>query len=256
MSAEHAADTTEPSTAPNSCATAVEVPMSAEQQQQNVPNHVAIIAMGSSCAAYAQLSAARGGWFGVADEIWAINATAGIFKHHRAFVMDDVKHTITREAEEGAKTAQGILKWLPHSKVPVYSSKAYPEWPALVEYPLRDVLQSIGGLDYLNTSVAHAVAFAIHLGVKEISLYGCDFTYPDLHASESGRGCVEYWLGVATSKGIRIGLPGTTTLMDAQVPDGKRIYGYHEPVYARVVDGQVEVSHGTPFPTSTEAPCS
>lgn len=213
------------------------------------PKHVAIVAMGSSAASFLALAASQGGIHTIADEVWTINATASVLHHDRAFVMDDVKHTITREASEGFKVAQGILHWLPNHPGPVYTSTAYPEWPALVEFPIRDVLQSIGGHPYLNTSVAHAVAFAMHLGVQRLSLYGCDFTYPNLHASEAGRGCVEFLLGIATGRGMEISLPDTTTLMDAHVPDDRRLYGYHEPVHVEIVDGQVVVTKGAKQPT-------
>lgn len=219
-----------------------------------LPKHVAIVAMGKSASDFLALACSHGGVHTIADETWAINATAATLKHDRAFVMDDLRHTIPREAAEGAKVAQGILHWLPSHPGPVYTSTAYPEYPALVEYPLADALQAIGGLPYLNTSVAHAVAFAMLLGVAELSLYGCDFTYPDLHAAESGRGCVEYLLGIACYKGMHLHVPATTTLLDANVPDGKRIYGYHDPVWVDLVDGRVKVTHGPkpPAPSGTE----
>lgn len=206
------------------------------------PKHVAIVAMGSSASAFTQLVASQGGIHAVVDEVWTINATAALFQHHRAFVMQDIKHNIMREAREGKKIAQGILDWLPLHPGPVYTSTAYPEWPALVEFPLRDALQAIGGLDYLNTSVAHAIAFAMHLGVEELSLYGCDFTYPDIHASESGRGCVEYLLGLWCGRGLRVNLPTSTTLMDAHVESTRRLYGYHDPVRVELVEGKVVVT--------------
>jgi hypothetical protein len=220
------------------------VTLEAQQAGLASPKHVALVAMGTSSGDFVKLANASGGIHAVADEIWTINATAAVIKHHRAFVMDDIKHTITREAAEGSKVAQGILHWLPKHHGPVYTSKAYPEWPALVEFPLRDVIQAVGGLPYLNTSVAHAIAFAMLLKVEELSLYGCDFTYPDLHAAESGRGCVEYLLGIACGRGMRLNVPSTTTLLDANVPDDRRIYGYHDPVHVEVIDGQVRVTHG------------
>lgn len=216
-----------------------------------LPKHVAIVAMGKSCAEYVQTACGLGSGRNLADEIWAINATAAILQHDRAFVMDDVQLTLPREAAEGKKVAQEILQnWLPKHPGPVYTSTVYPEYPALVEFPLAAVVQAIGGFPYLNTSVAHAIGFAMMIGVKDLSLYGCDFTYPDIHASEAGRGCVEFLLGRASAQGIGIRVPPTTTLFDSNVPHDFAIYGYPRGVRVTVKDGLSQVTHG-PFPTST-----
>ncbi len=192
------------------------------------PKHVAIVAMGTSMAAFTQLACGKGGVEEVADEIWTINATAAVVKHHRAFVMDDLRLTIPHEANvEKRLVAQGILKWLPKHPGPVYTSTAYPEYPALVEFPLADALNATGGLVYLNTTVAYAIAYAFLLDVEHLSLYGCDFTYPDLHAAESGRGCVEWLLATWCSRGKKLTLPSSphaTTLLDWHLPDDKRLF--------------------------------
>jgi hypothetical protein len=53
-----------------------------------------------------------------------------------------------------------------------------------------------------------------------------DFTYPNSHDAEKGRACVEFWLGVAATRGIKIGLAKGTTLMDAWCDRQERLYGY------------------------------
>lgn len=208
------------------------------------PRRIAIVAMGASNASYITMAASNGHRAEIADEVWAINAMAGLIYHDRAFVMDDVKYVLADQTKNGRKVAAGVFKWLPAHDKPVYTTTAYPEWPALVEYPVADVLQSIGGVPYLNNTVAYAVAYAIYLGVKEISLFGCDFSYPDAHISESGRGCVEFLLGTAAARGISINLPDTTTLLDAHVPMNRKLYGYHQPVTPEVVDGKIVLKRG------------
>lgn len=95
----------------------------------------------------------------------------------------------------------------------------------MVEFPLEAVVNSTG-YGYFNSTAAYAVAFAIHIGVKKISLYGCDYTYPNAHDAEKGRGCLEFWLGFAAARGIKLSMPRQTSLMDALEPDAKRYYGY------------------------------
>ncbi len=57
-------------------------------------------------------------------------------------------------------------------------------------------------------------------------MFGCDFTYPNSHQAEKGRACVEFWLGIAASRGIMITVPQNSTLMDAIHTQQERLYGY------------------------------
>ena len=118
-----------------------------------------------------------------------------------------------------------MLKWLKVSSVPIVTSRAHPDYPSLVEFPLEDVINHFGH-EYFNNTAAYAVAFAIHIGVKEISMLGMDYTYPNVHDAEKGRACVEYWLGQAHARGIKINLPKTTSMMDACYDRASRLYGY------------------------------
>jgi hypothetical protein len=64
------------------------------------------------------------------------------------------------------------------------------------------------GMAYLNNTGACAVAYAVHIGVKKISLFGCDYTYPNVHDAEKGRACLEFHLGIAKAAGDRDRHPG------------------------------------------------
>jgi hypothetical protein len=79
---------------------------------------------------------------------------------------------------------------------------------------------------YFNSTAAYAIAYALHVGATRISCWGMDFTYPDAHDAEKGRGCVEFWLGMAAERGVEITLPKTTSLMDAMYSQAQRFYGY------------------------------
>jgi len=62
--------------------------------------------------------------------------------------------------------------------------------------------------------------------VKHLSLFGCDYTYPNAHDAEKGRGCLEFWLGIASARGIKLSLPKTSTLLDGIYQLQDRFYGY------------------------------
>jgi hypothetical protein len=72
----------------------------------------------------------------------------------------------------------------------------------MVPFPLEDVLNDLG-YGYFNNTCAYAVALRHPHRRQEISLFGCDFTYPKAHDAEKGRGCVEYWLGQRTRAASR-----------------------------------------------------
>jgi hypothetical protein len=108
------------------------------------------------------------------------------------------------------------------------TARAHPDYPNLEEFPLEDLLNKLGSA-YINGTGAAALAYAIYLEPDEISLWGFDFTYPNAHKNEKGRGCVEYWLGYAAKAGIMIRLPPKTSLLDSfedSAGDEAKIYGY------------------------------
>jgi SAM-dependent methyltransferase len=189
-----------------------------------VPNSVAIVAMGRSSATYLRLAAHSGGRHRVADETWAINSMGGVIAHDLLFHMDDCKIQEKRAARDSLGNIGGMLKWLRHHPQFI-TSRAYPDYPGAIEFPLEDFINKVG-VTYLNNTVAYAVAYAIYIGVKKISLYGADYSYPDLHKAESGRGCVEFLLGLAAARGIQIEVAQDSTLLDAEVPESQRFYGY------------------------------
>jgi len=53
-----------------------------------------------------------------------------------------------------------------------------------------------------------------------------DFTYPNAHHAEKGRACVEFWLGIASARGIQISIPRHSSLMDGCHTQQERLYGY------------------------------
>jgi hypothetical protein len=91
----------------------------------------------------------------------------------------------------------------------------------LFTYPLKEIVERFG-TDYFSSTVAFAVALAIHRGVAEIDLYGVTLEAPSEYAYQKAG--VEYWCGVARGMGIKVtSFDEHTSLF--KTPDGK-IYGY------------------------------
>jgi len=190
-----------------------------------IPHHVTILAMGPSAERYFDVVKRCGGRRAFSDEVWAINAYGDIAQCDRIFHMDDVKIQESRVAAIGNSNIDHMLRWMKTHPGPIYTSRVREGYPGLVEYPLQDVIRN-GGWAYFNNTAAYAIAFAVHLGVKELSIFGMDFTYPNMHQGEQGRACCEFWLGIAAARGMILNVPEETTLMDACVPEKQKFYGY------------------------------
>lgn len=189
------------------------------------PAHVAIVGIGPSSAQYARLCSIQGGRHRFCDETWTINAFGDVLACDRVFHMDDVRIQQIRADARPESNIAAMLEWLKTHPGPVVTSQAHPDYPGLVEFPLEDVLNDCP-FGYFNSTAAYAVAYAIHIGVKKITLFGCDFSYEKSHDAEKGRACVEFWLGMAVERGILISVPKNTTLLDACSTQAERFYGY------------------------------
>lgn len=197
---------------------------------KTVPQSVAIVAMGASWHTYGTLCAQAGDRRRLADETWVVNAMAGVLAHDRVFHMDDMRLQELRAAANPKSNVAGLANWLRTHPGPIYTSRAYPEFPGAVEFPLADVMTETGH-GYFNSTVAYALAYALYLkktqgGPTRLELFGIDFSYPNGHKREKGRGCVEFWLGLCSAHGMDINIAQDSTLMDACVPEAEKMYGY------------------------------
>jgi SAM-dependent methyltransferase len=223
----------------------------AETPATQAEKHICILGLGPSVTEYLELTKRLGGRHKIADEVWAINALGNVFDCDLVFHMDDVRiQQIRSEAKPDSNIAV-MLDWLKTSRVPVVTSRAHPDYPALREFPLEDVLNTLG-YDYFNNTGAYAVAYAIYSGATKISLFGMDYTYPNVGQAERGRACVEFWLGFARAHGIDIRLPTSTSLLDSQHVGQSRLYGYDgvDILIHEQPDGTVRVG----FTEKTELP--
>jgi len=57
-------------------------------------------------------------------------------------------------------------------------------------------------------------------------MFGIDFAGKG-HYAEAGRACCEFLLAKAIEKGIKIGISGSSSLLDTNLPEKEKLYGYH-----------------------------
>jgi len=197
------------------------------------PRHITIVALGFTAEDYMKRAKQFGDRHRFADQIWGINQAGNILRCDLVWHMDDVRIQEIRARANPDGTIANMLQWLKTYDGTVMTSRAHPDYPCLVEFPLEDVLNRYGW-GYFNSTTAYAAAYAGYLGAQQISLFGCDFTYADSHKAEKGRACLEWWLGFlagggGAAPGISINVPAQSSLMDAiedQSEDDAVFYGY------------------------------
>lgn len=220
-----------------------------------VPGHVVILGLGPSLRQYVEIVKRLGSRKKFCDEVWGINALGDVFACDRIFHMDDVRIQEIRARAAPESNIAAMLEWLKIHPGPIYTSNPHSDYPGMVDYPIEGVVNCIG-MAYQNNTAAHAVAFAIYLGVKKITLFGCDYTYQNAHDAEKGRACTEFLLGVAHARGILLGMPRESSLMDACEAYNDRLYGYdvrRATVVAKKEGGfRVDFTEAESLPTAEE----
>lgn len=208
------------------------------------PKSVTILAMGPTTMQY--ISRIGGQFERPTKHVWAIN-NAGMWFHDIDLIiaMDDFKRD--------SKTHPKYVKALTNRGVPILTCTAYKQYPALVEYPIKEVVKALGlgrGPFPLDNSCNYAIAYAMYTGIKEIHLYGFEFRkrytaleleVADIYArnkygekvpnwfkyymkdwipraGEPGSEGCHFLLGLCAANKIRVVVRPGTTLMNADLP--------------------------------------
>ena len=159
------------------------------------------------------------------DEVWGINSALSVFDLDRVFMLDPVSRFL--DTEDAGNQTDVMRRVLPNYTKPIYTCELDERVPALVEYPLEEVIKDQRCAD-MNTTVAFSLAFALWSEVDHIDLFGMDFSYKhNLHFAEAGRACLEFWICKCISSGITVGVSPRSSLLDQNVEIENRLYGYH-----------------------------
>ena len=149
-------------------------------------------------------------------EIWGLNELY-VFNIKRANRWFDIH---TPEVSQNDTKRVGD-HWAKLATLPcmVYMQDHYDEIPNSVKFPLDEMVALYG--NYFTNTISYMMAQAIAEGYTDIALYGIDMA----HDSEYGlqRPSVEYFVGVAIGKGIRVEIPQAADLMKVNY-----LYGYEE----------------------------
>ena len=200
---------------------------------------IAIVGLGNSFSEYI-LAKIRSEKF---DEVWAINSMSGVIYHDKCFMMDPPSRFLDTP-NAGKQTNIMVDRLKQKINIPIFSCTLDKRCPDVVEFPLQEVIQKTG-YAYLNNTVAYSFAYAISQEVSELHLYGIDFTHKAVNFAEAGRACCEFWLAIAISKGIKVNIAHNSSLLDMNVPEDQKLYGYHrldDPLVSTATNGSMLIT--------------
>ncbi len=191
----------------------------------NNPKTVSLVCLGPSSRNY--VSACLGDNLSPAvcavDETWTLNRGVTLFRHDLAFVMDHI------QGEADAYPNYGAALWR-HDR-PIITSDANEGWPPHVHrYPFAEITHWLDDLinqshsDWWHNSVAYIVCYAAFIGVKELRVFGADYTNHSNGVVENGHANVAYWVGVMEQVGLVVKPESSSGFLNANQRD--YIYGY------------------------------
>ena len=203
---------------------------------------IAIVSMGRSQLDY-HMSISHSQEY---DEVWAINSMCAVIKCDRVFMMDPASRFF--DTFDAGPQTQVMCRTLPKLEIPIYSCEKDNRVPAIELYPLKEVVKELG-CGYLNNTIAFAIAFAALNKVGSINMYGADFSYStNIHFGELGRACCEFWLAKCMDLGIDVSVAASSSMLDTNVPEEQKLYGYHRlenPPVVYLNKGQLDVTESS-----------
>lgn len=150
-------------------------------------------------------------------ETWGCNSIYRDVKLDRLFVMHDIRKDIfLRDVN--------FFEEMNKQDIPVYMTSPEPGLKQGIVYPVKEVYNEFKVIFFMDT-IAWMMAYAIMLKPKKISLYGVDMR-PDsgIEHHKNEKGCVEFWCGVATGRGIKLYIPPESFIMKSII--GGIFYGF------------------------------
>lgn len=137
-------------------------------------------------------------------DVWVFNEALGNTKDDWCNRADGVfqMHVPTVWRTSVNRNDPNHYEWLKTTNVTVFMQDIYPDVPASERYPLDEVLALTPGFRYLTSSVAEAIALAIHKGYARIEIYGAEMETGTEYGHQ--RQGMAFWIGVAVGRGIEV----------------------------------------------------
>jgi hypothetical protein len=116
--------------------------------------------------------------------------------------------------------------WLQTTKIPVYMQAVDSRIKSSVEYPLAEIMAMVNvstngeSAKVLNSSIAYAIALAVHHGYEYIEVYGVEMSNSSEYRSQQP--VFMFWVGFAAGMGVELHINCTQALLL------QPLYGYED----------------------------
>jgi hypothetical protein len=184
-----------------------------------------------------------------ADNIWAINDAClwrdGIDLVFEMHLPKD-QYVLPGEMEETIRDCSHIFEQCRQKNLKIVTVEPIEGLDCIV-YPLEAIKYAFGS-DYFTDGISYMIAYAIYQGATSLDIYGVHMA--DRWEESAQRGCVEFWLGVALGRGIRIKINGLDSKL--LTTNNRQLYVYNTPqewinervlrVKSECIDHNIEVN--------------
>lgn len=151
-------------------------------------------------------------------EVWGCNAVyqmiSGVDLH---FEMHDIGYL------EGLGIIPEYKEYMKFKGDALILNNHYPEFPEAQKYPIEDVCKFFN-VRYFNNTIAYMLALAImkNPDLEDLAIFGIDMAATTEYAHQ--RPCLEFYLGWAAARGIRITIPDICPVLKTT-----HLYGIEKP---------------------------
>lgn len=148
-------------------------------------------------------------------ETWGVNDLILRRPVKLAFEMHDIDRHLKVDCQYMKKKAEIVEA--NKLGIPVITREKHKLLPTAIPFPIDEMPYR-----YFTNSIAYMIAYAIYKKATEIELFGVPMLYVEEYTKQVP--CVEFWLGYAMAKGIKVTVHGPTNIFSSEPYHG--LYGY------------------------------
>lgn len=160
-------------------------------------------------------------------EFWGFNDPGHDFADYDRWFQLHKRDYLAESYTEG--WARQITHFRGQRNIPVYMWDAYDDLPIVRRFPKAEVETLTARGTYHQGSFDWIFCYALWCGFSEIHMYGIG-NMQCITSGEpvSARACLEYWIGVAEGRGVKVHVPdwGTDLFKTLQFVRSERQYGW------------------------------
>jgi len=129
-----------------------------------------------------------------------------------------------------------VIEKINKMKIPLIAPFKYTEIPLSEAFPIKESVKEFG-MPYYSNTICYMIAYAMMKGAKEIETYGVNQASSAEYFYEKAG--VEYWLGLAVGRGIRVTINGDKSelLTNKTRFGGGILYGYNQS-YESIIEAE------------------